>query len=576
MVTPDYRCNKRTFKKRVRVIIVLSIFITALIFTLIASAIALAMSRGEAELICSYFSISISKELNSPYFLKQMGIGSIEELDVNSPQYIAWAANYADSIKLLFNELPVNPDQPDASFTNVQFSAVKIIVEINGSPIFSSDQFAEGPADIFYQDIHMNPELADLDDKLSNVQSTRMIVNSRGEVAGSVKVVFQQHLLSLFAFAMISLFAAAALLSFLIALVVSRIFSRLVTSPLNQLEKHVSEVALADANTYSDVQLKLKKPLKEIQSIIQSTNTIMRRMQNNAKTLERQNTELDAQSKKLEAQKEELEAQNVQLALSKQQIEHAQTQLVQNANLASVGQLTAAITHEINTPLGAINSNCQMADLLISALQAEERILSNDSLAETAGALKQSNDISLLACKRVSEIIQSLKTFSRLDQAEFVASNLDENMKSVLVLTSNLWKNRIEIHTEFGINIPVPCYPGLINQVFMNLVVNAVQAIEGTGSIKINSWIEQESAYIAVQDSGCGILPEHLSKVFDMGFTTKAKSNGMGMGLSICKNIIDKHNGSLSVKSEPGSGALFLVRLPMVGQASRSAVITEE
>jgi signal transduction histidine kinase len=149
--------------------------------------------------------------------------------------------------------------------------------------------------------------------------------------------------------------------------------------------------------------------------------------------------------------------------------------------MASVGQLTAAITHEINTPLGAIHSNAQIFDMLLNKLMGFNSINNDKELGDTAQQMKEANDISIMACDRVSQIIKSLKNFSKIDQAEFQEADLDEGVRSVLVLTSNLWKRKITIHEEYGSLPMVRCYPGLLNQVFMNLVVNAIQSIEKKG-----------------------------------------------------------------------------------------------
>ena len=207
----------------------------------------------------------------------------------------------------------------------------------------------------------------------------------------------------------------------------------------------------------------------------------------------------------LENQNEELEAQNEELTDSKRKIEDAQTMLVQSENMASIGQLTAAITHEINTPLGAISSNVQLYDMLINLLHENNLIHTNPELFDVVERMKETNSINIMACQRVIEIIKSLKTFSKLDQAEFQEVNITDGIKSVLILTSNLWKNKIKIHEDYG-DIPiVKCFPGLLNQVFMNILVNAIQAVKDKGDIYIKTFVDNEYLNVSIKDTGIGI-----------------------------------------------------------------------
>jgi signal transduction histidine kinase len=347
------------------------------------------------------------------------------------------------------------------------------------------------------------------------------------------------------------------------ALIVSKIVSMFlaipVTNPIKQLEKKVKAIAEGDIETAASTELVLKRPLREIESLAASTNTIM-------KKLHGYNEALEQQKEVLEQQNAELEEQNDELVRSKQQIEQQQAQLVQSEKMASVGQLMAAITHEINTPIGAINSNAQLSDMLYQELLSNPKISAEEELLTLLGQLKEANDINLLACSRIIEIIKSLKTFSRLDQAEFQEMDINEGINSVLVLTNNLIKNRITVHKELGDLPMVPCYPGQLNQVFMNIIVNASQAIAGEGELFIQTLQKEDYIYIIIRDTGAGISPENMKKIFEPGFTTKGVGIGLGIGLYLCYSIIQNHKGEITVASELGQGAEFTIKLPLTQQ----------
>jgi signal transduction histidine kinase len=168
-----------------------------------------------------------------------------------------------------------------------------------------------------------------------------------------------------------------------------------------------------------------------------------------------------------------------------------------------------------------------------------------------------------MACERVMQIIKSLKTFTKLDQAEFQEADINEGIRSVLVLTSNLWKRKITIHEDYGELPLVKCFPGMLNQVFMNIVVNAVQAIGENGDIFIKTWKDEKSVNISIRDTGCGIGEENLQRIFENGYTTKSGSLGMGLGLAISRSIINKHEGDIRVTSKVGEGTEFTVIIPL-------------
>jgi signal transduction histidine kinase len=260
----------------------------------------------------------------------------------------------------------------------------------------------------------------------------------------------------------------------------------------------------------------------------------------------------------------ELRAANVQLIETLAQLRAAQAQLVQSEKMAALGSLVAGLAHEINTPLGAITSNTDVVLRGLGRLRA-------DVPAGHAGVLRMLDEllrINAEACRRISGIVTNLRTFARLDEAEWKTADLREGLDSTLTLVEHLHRGRIEIVRDYAAVPPIACHPGQLNQVFMNLLVNAIQAIDGPGTIRVRLAVEGRDLKVEVEDTGSGIAPEHVGRVFDPGFTTKGVGVGTGLGLAICHRIVDAHAGTIGVTSRPGAGSTFTVRLPL--EASRS------
>ena len=245
--------------------------------------------------------------------------------------------------------------------------------------------------------------------------------------------------------------------------------------------------------------------------------------------------------------------------------------LVQSEKMAALGQLVAGIAHEINTPLGALNSN---NDTFIRTVNKMRGILTDESMPSDVRehgqlqrifkSLDQLNQVNRDAAGRIMSIVSSLRKFARLDQAEVDEVNLHEGLDSTLILVHHEIKNRIEVRKDYG-KIPlVSCHPNQINQVFMNILVNASQAIDGKGTVDIKTYQrDNDTVTIEITDSGKGIDQAHLSRVFDPGFTTKGSGIGTGLGLSIVHRIIKDHNGEIEVESEIGKGSTFRIILPI-------------
>jgi len=264
-----------------------------------------------------------------------------------------------------------------------------------------------------------------------------------------------------------------------------------------------------------------------------------------------------------------------------------QMQAVQQEKMASVGQLAAGVAHEINNPMGFISSNLSSLAKYINKLKAFESTLveltgnsGNAELVDEIARTKKNMKIdfiledmedllaeSLEGAERVRHIVQDLKNFSHVDEAEWKPININANLDSTLNMVRNEIKYVAEVVKDYS-EIPlVTCRPQQLNQVFMNLLVNAAHAIETHGTITVRTWQEGESVNISISDTGKGINPEHLNRIFEPFFTTKAVGKGTGLGLSICYDIIHKHAGEILVESTVGVGTTFVVRLPVVPPA---------
>lgn len=274
----------------------------------------------------------------------------------------------------------------------------------------------------------------------------------------------------------------------------------------------------------------------------------------------------------------ELEAERRELQQLLSKIEEAQQQLLQSEKMAAIGQLAAGVAHEINNPIGFVNSN--LGSLRVSVEQlwqviaayesgdagritAARKIADLDFLREDLPALLNESQEGL---GRVTKIVQDLKDFSHVDQADHQRADLNAALESTLNVVWNEIKFKAEVVRELG-DIPlVDCVPAQINQVFMNLLLNAAQAIPERGKIHVRSGLERDHVWFEIEDNGQGMSPEVRKRIFEPFYTTKPVGKGTGLGLSISYDIVvKKHRGRMDVTSEPGRGTCFRIWLPVAG-----------
>ncbi len=286
---------------------------------------------------------------------------------------------------------------------------------------------------------------------------------------------------------------------------------------------------------------------------------------------------VEAQRSKLD-----LETKNEELVNGKVQLEHLQTQIVQSAKMASLGQLAAGVAHELNNPVGFVHANLEMLDQYFTDLTRLIQFYDEAQISETDGAKAAAikdeigypaliQDITSIVrdCRdgsdRIRDIVQNLRTFSRLDEADYNLTNIHEGIDSTIRLISAYFSSgNIRLVREYGDLPAIQAFSGQLNQVWMNLLVNAAQAIgSGKGELKIKTSVDNDNIVVEISDSGCGIAVQDLNRIFDPFFTTKPVGEGTGLGLSISFGIVERHGGNITVDTRLNEGTTFKVRLPL-------------
>lgn len=251
----------------------------------------------------------------------------------------------------------------------------------------------------------------------------------------------------------------------------------------------------------------------------------------------------------------------------KAELQAVEQQLIVEHRMASIGRLLASIVHEINTPIGSIFSNNQVT---LRSLEKLRELLA-DERPESIGKARSilENILTLaavdkIACERISTVIRGLRIFARVDASERRKTDVNESLRDTLKLTHAEFRRRITVETDFGDIPEVECYPNMLNQVFLNLLVNAGHAIEGEGRITVRTRMEGDHVHISIADTGRGMDQETQKRIFTPGYTTKPEGVGTGLGLSISRRIVEeKHGGSITFESQPGVGTTFHVRIPI-------------
>jgi signal transduction histidine kinase len=244
-----------------------------------------------------------------------------------------------------------------------------------------------------------------------------------------------------------------------------------------------------------------------------------------------------------------------------QELRDTQNQLMQSEKMSALGQLVAGVAHELNNPIGFVHANLQLLDEFI------EKLATASSQGADTERIREAITKLLLRSRegteRVKEIVQDLRTFSRMDQAELQTADLHEEIDRTLALMEPRLKNKIKVERDYGDLPEVKCYPGQLNQVFLNLLMNACDVLDQGGNIRISTERSPLGVRLEFHDDGPGIPLEVQSHIFDPFFTTKAVGKGTGLGLSLSHGIIERHGGRFLVYSDPGNGTSFVIDLPL-------------
>jgi signal transduction histidine kinase len=309
--------------------------------------------------------------------------------------------------------------------------------------------------------------------------------------------------------------------------------------------------------------------------------------------LQVQDDALQAEVAERRRAEDELRAANASLRNTLEALQTTQAQLVQSEKMASLGQLAAGVAHEINNPVGFVKSNIgtlrTYSQNLLSLLDRYEATIGSAELEAARLALaafRQQIDMDFVRSDllvlldeseeglvRIAKIVADLKDFSHVDRQEIELIDFNVMLDKVINVAWNELKYKAEVIRDYGVLPPLSCFPGRLGQVFMNLLVNAAQAMTDKGEIRIQTAVAGEDLVVEVSDTGSGIAPEILGKIFDPFFTTKPVGRGTGLGLHIAYTIVEAHQGHLGVTSVVGQGTTFTVRLPLGGPRQPAPVV---
>jgi signal transduction histidine kinase len=266
------------------------------------------------------------------------------------------------------------------------------------------------------------------------------------------------------------------------------------------------------------------------------------------------------------ARKVVLEA--VELEEEKFRTHREQAILLMEGKIGALGKLVAGVSHEINTPLAVVKCNAEASRPALSRIRKglEQAAASGHvdvKIERVLSALEQNDHNNLSATERIESTLETLRSFARLDEAEFQQTNIHINLDSTLALIPAKTIGGARTVKQYGDVPEIQCYAGRLNQVFMTLLTNAFEAIEGEGSVTIATWKDGDQVFIRITDTGRGIPPHQVDQLFDIGFQAKQSRVAAGLGLAASHSIVSQHGGEIGVESEAGKGTTFTVLLPV-------------
>ncbi len=355
--------------------------------------------------------------------------------------------------------------------------------------------------------------------------------------------------------------------------------NKIVTALMNRAERSASNQR-SDFGMFQTT-LMLESQVRERTEALEESlheNEKINRALHNAKA--QMEIEMEERKRALVALEHEQKEQRILI----KKLEDAHHQLLQSEKMASIGQLAAGVAHEINNPIGFVGSNLRTLKDYIAALlelvsvyeQGDSLMADDTALAQRIRELRRAVDIDFLredapalinesieGTERVQRIVQDLRDFSRLENPDWQGADLHAGLEATLNIVSNDVRFKADIVRELGDIPAVECLPFQINQVFLNILLNAAQSITGRGTITLRSGRVTDEVWISITDTGQGIPPERMARIFDPFYTTKAVGQGTGLGLSVSYGIVKKHGGRVDVQSQTGAGTTFTIRLPI-------------
>lgn len=370
-----------------------------------------------------------------------------------------------------------------------------------------------------------------------------------------------------------------------VLLLLASAMARSITQPLRQTVTTMRRIGQDDGS------LRLRLPVEgnsEIAELARGFNDMLEHLEARDAELARHRHGLEEEvarrTVELQNTNERLAAEQKATETLLKKMEAAQNQLLQSEKMAAVGQLAAGVAHEINNPIGFVKSNLgtltEYVESLLKLIDTYEHCAQESDIQPAQiNAMRQAIDLDFLrqdvvsllresheGLERVKKIVQDLKSFSHVDQAEWLEADLNAGLESALNVAQNQLKNKADIVRQYGSPPLVNCLPGQLNQVFMNLLVNAAQAIDQYGTITVRTGHEDDWVWVEIADTGSGMTLDVQNRAFEAFFTTKAVGKGTGLGLSLSYDIVvKKHGGRFDLDSTPGQGTAFRIWLPIKG-----------
>lgn len=424
--------------------------------------------------------------------------------------------------------------------------------------------------DIYLFQTQVEPLATEMLDSLNQIVTEQQLLLTTELTAGNQNLILGQW--KALIVGIISLILAILMVSFL---------RRSIAYPIQRLTSVTTRIMEGNFEVQAKVEFQ-----DEVGKLASTFNQMTAYLKQSHADLEQSKATLEQRVKQ---RTKEIQEKNIELETTLRQLKDTQAKLIQSEKMSSLGQLVGGVAHEINNPVNFIHANLYHLDQyiidLLDLLKLYQQELATPSLDIHTKIVEMDLDFLIedfpqiihsmqTGTERISQIVTSLRNFSRLDEAEMKGVDIHNGLENTLMLLQKKLKSstqqpEIQIIKEYGHLPEVECYAGQLNQVFLSLIANAIEALQESKvqqpSITIRTQFLTKNSRIQIQieDNGKGINPQIQDKLFDPFFTTKPVGQGVGLGLAISYNIIEKHHGSLSVFSEPGQGAIFILEIPI-------------